>query len=238
MDHRIAPARLAGRALTATMAVAGILAMALVAQPASAQQPKAADKKPAPAAAAPAAAAQQKPQLMYSPWTKICQKSAETKDKKVCAIGIQAQIETGQPILVVQIIDPEGGEKVLRTVMPIPLRVQPGTRLLIDQQELAKAPFVICGAQTGCIAEYKVDDAMVAKLKAGKMLDVQLVNVYNTVVTLPVPLTGFSKAFDGPALDQKAFEAQQRKLQEELQKKAEAARKKLESQTPAAPAKK
>jgi hypothetical protein len=40
----------------------------------------------------------------------------------------------------------------------------------------------------------------------------------------------FAKAYDGPATDPKVFEEQQKKLQDELQKRAEEARKKLEGQ--------
>ena len=54
-----------------------------------------------------------------------------------------------------------------------------------------------------------------------------------TPISLPLPLTDFAKAYDGPPTDPKVFEQQQRKLQEELQKKAEEARKKLEAQQPA-----
>ena len=55
-----------------------------------------------------------------------------------------------------------------------------------------------------------------------------------TPISLPLPLADFAKAYDGPATDPKVFEEQQRKLQEELQKKAEDARKKLEGQQPGA----
>src|SRR5512141_1226389 len=98
MDHRIAPARPLGRALTAAMAVAGLIGLGLLAAPsAQAQTPPAAKpaapaKKPAapakpaeaappavaPAAPAPAAAAADQPQLMYSPWMKICGKGPDT----------------------------------------------------------------------------------------------------------------------------------------------------------------
>ena len=57
-----------------------------------------------------------------------------------------------------------------------------------------------------------------------------------TPISLPMPLTDFAKAYDGPATDPKVVEEQQRKLQEELQKKAEEARKKLEAQQPSGPA--
>ena len=52
-------------------------------------------------------------------------------------------------------------------------------------------------------------------------------------ISLPLPLNDFAKAYDGPPTDPKVFEEQQRKLQAELQKKAEEARKKLEQQQPA-----
>ncbi|MFI4960217.1 MAG: hypothetical protein ACHP82_02040, partial [Hyphomicrobiales bacterium] len=52
----------------------------------------------------------------------------------------------------------------------------------------------------------------------------------------PLPLADFAKAYDGPPTDPKVVEEQQRKLQEELQKRAEDARKKLEAQQPAAAA--
>ena len=80
---------------------------------------------------------------------------------------------------------------------------------------------------------------MVAKMKKGQNIVVQAINMQGTPISLPLPLIDFAKAYDGPATDPKVFEEQQRKLQEELQKKAEEARKKLEgqqSQAPAAPA--
>ncbi len=57
-----------------------------------------------------------------------------------------------------------------------------------------------------------------------------------TPISLPLPLNDFAKAYDGPPTDPKVFEEQQRKLQEELQKQAEEARKKLEAQQPTAQA--
>jgi hypothetical protein len=53
-----------------------------------------------------------------------------------------------------------------------------------------------------------------------------------------VPLADFTKAHEGPPTDPKVFEEQQKKLQEELQRRADEARKRLEAQPPgAAPAK-
>ncbi|MBI1205316.1 MAG: invasion associated locus B family protein [Rhodopseudomonas sp.] len=238
MDHRIAPARFGGRALTAMLAVAGLVAAVLVAQPASAQQPKPAAKKPAAAAPAPAApAAAAPPQLMYSPWMKICGKGPDTGGKQVCVITKDGRLENGMPVAIVQLFDPEGQQKVLRVTVPLGMQLAQGTRMIIDNEQPQQQPYKIC-FPVGCMSDYPVTDDMIAKMKKGQMLTVQAINMQGTPISLPLPLTDFAKAFDGPATDPKVFEAQQRKLQEELQKKAEEARKKLEAQTPAAPAKK
>ena len=79
------------------------------------------------------------------------------------------------------------------------------------------------------MSDYPVTDDMIAKMKKGKMITLQAINMQGTPISLPLPLADFAKAYDGPATDPKVFEEQQRKLQEELQKKAEEARKKLES---------
>jgi hypothetical protein len=63
---------------------------------------------------------------------------------------------------------------------------------------------------------------------------VQAINSNGAPLTLPLPLAGeFAKAYDGPPTDPKVFEENQKKLQEELQKRAEEARKKLEANPPA-----
>ena len=249
MDHRIASARLLGRALAATLA--GILTATLVAAPALAQQqPKAPAQKQAPAAqkqapaaqpAQPAQPAQQQagggdqPQLMYSPWMKVCGKGPDTNNKQVCVITKDGRLENGMPVAIVQLFEPEGGQKVLRVTVPLGMQIAHGTRLLIDQGQPTQSPYSIC-FPVGCMADYQVPDDMIAKMKKGQNIVVQAINMQGTPISLPLPLNDFAKAYDGPPTDPKAFEEQQRKLQEELQKKAEEARKKLEGQQSQAPA--
>jgi hypothetical protein len=55
-------------------------------------------------------------------------------------------------------------------------------------------------------------------------------------VTFYLPLNNFGKAFDGPPIDPKVLEDQQKKLAAELQKRAEEERKRLEGKGGAAPA--
>jgi hypothetical protein len=83
------------------------------------------------------------------------------------------------------------------------------------------------------MSDYEVTPELLANLKKGQNLVVQAISSNNQPVTLPLPLGDFAKAFDGPPTDPKVFEETQRKLQEELQKRAEEARKKLEANAPA-----
>jgi invasion protein IalB len=252
MHHRIARARPLGRALTATVAAASLLgAAALFAVPAAlaqAQQPpKPATPKPAtpkqpPAAAQPQQppAAQQQagadqPQLMYSPWMKVCGKGPDTNNKQVCVITKDGRLENGMPVAVVQLFEPEGEQKVLRVTVPLGMQLQHGTRMLIDQEPPQQQPYRIC-FPIGCMADYPVTDDVIAKMKKGQNIVIQAINMQGTPISLPLPLNDFAKAYEGPATDPKVFEEQQRKLQEELQKKADEARKKLEGQQPSAQA--
>jgi invasion protein IalB len=243
MDYRNAPARPLGRALTASFAAGLLAAVALVAAPALAQQPKttkpAAQKAqpakpaaPAPAAAAPQAAAAP-PQLMYSPWLKVCGKGPETNNKQVCVLTKDGRLENGMPVAIVQLFEPEGEPKVLRVTVPLGMQLQHGTRMIIDQGQPAQEPYKIC-FPVGCMSDYPVTDDMIAKMKKGQTITLQAINMQGTPISLPLPLNDFAKAYDGPPTDPKVVEEQQRKLQEELQKRAEEARKKLEAQQPAA----
>jgi invasion protein IalB len=247
MNHWIASARPLGRALTAGMAVAGLIAAALfVAQPALAQAPP---KKPVPAKPAQPAPQQpaQQPQaeqpanaevppIMYpQPWTKVCGKGPETNNKQVCVTSKEGRLENGMPVVMAQLFEPEGEQKILRVVVPIGMQLPPGTRIIIDQNQPAQAPYRIC-FPAGCMSDYPATDDMIAKMKKAQTLTVQAVNTTGSPISLPLPLGDFGKAYDGPPTDPKVVEEQYKKLQEGVQKKAEEARKKLEAQQPAAPA--
>src|SRR5262249_60618441 len=82
----------------------------------------------------------------------------------------------------------------------------------------------------GCMADYDASGDLIAKLKKGQGLVVQAINSTGQPISLVLPLADFAKAYDGPPTDPKVFEEQQKKLQEELQRRADEARKKLESQ--------
>jgi invasion protein IalB len=254
MDHRIvsAPARPAARAFA--VATAATLLTALIGTAALAQTPPAPPAPPAPKAppkatqkaappaqqkAAPAqpAAPQgqqaqggEQPQLIFSPWTKFCLKGQEANAKQVCFTGKDGRVESGMPVVAAVLIEPDGDpKKVLRVTLPLGMSIQPGTRVIVDNGQPMTGPYVIC-FNNGCMADYEASGELIQKLKKGQGLVVQGINGAGQPISLVVPLVDFAKAHDGPPTDPKEFENQQKKLQDELEKRAKEAQKRLEQQ--------
>jgi invasion protein IalB len=253
-----APALPVSRTLAAIAKFISVFAAAVVltAGAAFAQQPAAPAAKPAapaakkptpakpaaPAPAAPAPEAQQAPaqgqaeqqqvQLIYSPWTKFCLKGQnnEPNAKQVCFTGKDARIESGMPVVAAVLIEPEGEpKKLLRVTLPLGMQLVHGTRVIVDQNQPMTAPYVICFTN-GCMADYDASGDLIGKMKKGQGLVIQAINSTGQPISLVLPLADFGKAYDGPPTDPKVFEEQQKKLQDELQRRADEARKKLESQ--------
>ncbi len=245
MEHRtlVAPARPVACAFVLALATTMLVAPSVLAQspPPAPKGPAApaAPKAKAPAAqpkAAPAAPAEQQqaapaePQLIFSPWTKFCLKGQEAGAKQVCFTGKDGRVESGMPVVAAVLIEPDGeSKKILRVTLPLGMSIQPGTRVIVDQGQPMTGSYVIC-FQNGCMADYEASGELVGKLKKGQGLVVQGINGSGQPISLVMPLNDFAKAYDGPPTDPQVFEAQQKKLQDELQKRAEDARRRLEGQ--------
>jgi len=263
MTHRIAPSLrgslAAGISITA-LVLGGVVALAQ--QPPPAAPPKPAAPKPAapaaapkaagpaaqkPAAAQPAPAAQATPPqadvppLVYSPWTKFCstpgQNGQDASAPKVCFTGRDARTETGVPVVAAALIEPDGiPKKIFRVTVPSPVQLQYGTRIIVDSNEPSTSQFFTCFAN-GCMSDYEGTPELIAKLKKGQTLSVQAINLGGTQISFPVPLGDFAKVNEGAPMDPKELEAREKKMQEDLQKKGEEMRKKLEQQGQAPAAK-
>jgi invasion protein IalB len=219
--------------------------------PAAAPKPPAAAPKPPAAQAAPpqqqaAAPPQaQMPNFVYTPWVKVCAappaQNGQPAQKQVCFTSKDARTDQGVPIVAAQLVEMEGeATKILRITLPFGVAVQQGMRLIVDQDQPLPGMFVTCmpvAPNLGCVTQYEATPDLVNKLKKGQMLTVQAINLQNQVISFPLALNDFAKANEGPPTDPKAYEEQQKKMQDDLQKKADELRKKLEQQqgTPAAP---
>jgi len=215
--------------------------------PAAAKPPSAATAAKPPAAAPTSQAALpaqgQQLQLLYSPWTKFCATGQEANAKQVCLTGKDGRVETGQPVVAAVLIQPEGGPNVLRVTLPLTVQLQRGTRVMVDQTKLAtmtsdtqSTPYTICFIN-GCMADYDATPDVVKQLKKGQSLWVQGFSISGEFINLPIPLEEFGKTLDGPPTDPKVVEEQQKKMQDQLQKRAEAVKKQLESQQASQPGK-
>ena len=64
-------------------------------------------------------------------------------------------------------------------------------------------------------------------MKKGTTLSISVQNQGAREVSFSIPLTDFAKGFDGPAIDPKVLEDQQKQLQDELAKRQEELRQRL-----------
>jgi invasion protein IalB len=208
----------------------------VLAQTAPAQAPKPAAPKPAAPAQGQAAQPQQpagptvvqvKAEPSQPEWTKVCGKDQNT-NTEICYTTRDFVSDQGQPVLAMAVYDVKGqqAQKVVRFVMPLGLLLQPGLRFAVDQGQPTAGRYVMC-LPNGCFAEAPVKDDFIAALKKGANLNVSVQNQMGRELTFAVPAAGFGKAFDGPPIDPKVLQEQQKKLQEELQKKSEEMRQKM-----------
>jgi invasion protein IalB len=216
--------------------LAALAAAALtVSTVASAQQPT------APAAGAPVQAqeppAGQQVQLIYTPWTKYCLKGPD--GRQTCFVGKDGRTESDKVLIAAVIIAPEGRPKnILRITLPLGMQLIQGTRVIVDNSPPAQGPYVMCFAN-GCMSDYEVTPELIANMKKGQNLVIQAINANGMQVALPLPLQetagGFAKAYDDQPPDSKVIEDNYKKLQEELQRRADLAHPKpQETQPPAA----
>ena len=169
---------------------------------------------------------QQPVQLIFSPWTKYCAeglsgKSSDIKPKQVCFTASDGHLTSGQKLVIALLIEPEGGDtKLLRVTLPLGVALVPGARIVIDEKEAMTAPFVVCLPKNGCMADYKADADLIAKLKKGRSLAIQAFDK-GRPISFTLPLTDFAKAFDGPARDPTGLNEQRESLPNELQDHSE-----------------
>ena len=100
------------------------------------------------------------PQLIFSPWVKLCNKDADPKAKRICVTVKDGRVESGLLVVSVAIIEMDGEQKkLLRMSLPYGVALQHGTRLIVDQGAPATSPFVTCLPPVvppgGCIADYE-----------------------------------------------------------------------------------
>jgi invasion protein IalB len=204
---------------TSVLSIVATVALALTVGPHVFAQPPSTNPPAPPAQAAPRPNAGQpqqaapgetvqngQVQLIFSPWARYCAKglteqSSEIRAKEVCFTAADGHLTSGQKLVIALLIEPEGGDtKLLRVTLPLGVALIPGARIVIDEKEAMTAPYVVCLSKNGCMADYKADADLIEKLKKGRSLAIQAFEK-GRPISFTLPLTGFAKAYNGPASD-------------------------------------
>ncbi|ODA68635.1 Invasion associated locus B (IalB) protein [Methyloligella halotolerans] len=198
------------RGLPLLVALAGTVAM--FAPPASAQE------APAPNAAAP----QQGAAPAQDAWVKLCEKNAQTQDKEICLTHHERlDGNTGMVLVAAAIRKVEGEDTetfLVRLPTAIALAIPAGVQIRIDEGEPLRLPYTLCYA-TSCQAEMELKPELLKELRGGKQLVVAAVNLQRKAIGFPVPLEGFSKAYDGEPVDKAKYQEARRRLMEMIRKR-------------------
>ncbi|MBA4790167.1 MAG: invasion associated locus B family protein [Rhizobiales bacterium] len=217
--------------LAAVVVALGFAGGAL-AQTAPATPAKPAPAKPAQAAPAQAAPAQAQQQAqgaapasvavpgISTPWTKVCGND-QAAGKQICMTTQDFTAETGQPLASAGIreVKDDPTKKFIVSV-PIGMLVQPGTRVILDQQPPLALKYEIC-FPNGCFASMDVNADFVNKLKKTQTITIQALQMGGRTLNFQLPGKDFAKAYDGPPSDPNAVAAERQKMAEELQKLAQ-----------------
>lgn len=177
-------------------------------------------------AAVPSASAQQ--QQIPQGWFKACTKQ---EDVDICNVQNITTAGNGQLITGVSLIDLRGkvNRKVFQVTVPTGRLVPPGIGLQIDGGKTQKLDYVICFPDR-CVAEVPLTDQLVTSFKKGQQITLTSVNFQNQPNPIKIALSGFSEAFDGPAMKQSDIEDRQKKLQDFVAKNNEDFAKKLKEE--------
>jgi len=207
----------------------------------AAEEAPATDNAQTPPVASPQQQAQQKAaeppkQLVGNTtgWVRVCQKTKDNT-KEGCSIKEDVLAENGAFLASVAIQEVTGEQhRQLIITTPLGMALQAGMLVRIDNEKVVPAKFGTC-LVNGCFAGLDISMDMINNMKKGKNIFVTVKNIQGAALDLTVPLTTLAKAYDGPARDMQALQESQKKLQEELVKRAEKAREELLKQQGGAP---
>ena len=161
-----------------------------------------------------------------TPWIKICSTDPQSK-KTICLVTQELRTDNGQFLASVAFREISGDKnRTMLIAVPPGMLLQPGLRVAVDKNKPDVAKYTIC-FPNACYADMPAPDAAIAAIKKGTQLTLTVINQQAKPTAFNVSLKGFAKVYDGPAIEPAELQRQQQKLQEELQKKAEAARQKL-----------
>ncbi|QIB35838.1 invasion associated locus B family protein [Ancylobacter pratisalsi] len=216
------------RSLLARNLAGAVLALSLVggAATAQAQQAKPAAKPAAPAAK-PAEAAggqqttnQQIPAVTI-PWVKRCVQEPSI-NKEVCNLEQTVITDTGQFLVRFGIFEvKDDPKKAFIVSFPTGLLLRNGFRVALANEQPILGTFIMCDNQV-CRGDLQIDQGFIDRMKKAPGLTLQVANAVGRVISYPIGLGDFAKVYDGPQTDPKVFDAELKKIQDQVKARQDA----------------
>ena len=221
-----------GHALVA-LSAAALFALGLVATPTMAQNKAAAAK------------GKDGKAEHQSAWVKLCETAKFKKDdagkevdeKKICLTHHERlDGNTGMVLVSAAIRDVEGqAKKSLMVMVPLGMAIPPGVRAAvytpeqwakaaknekIDEKQLkpVNLKYSLCHP-AGCTAEMEADAGLIDQMKKGGGIMILAMNAAAKPVGFPVPLDGFTAAFDGPPVDNEKYAQARAQLMKQIRER-------------------
>lgn len=159
-------------------------------------------------------------------WAKVCSKAG---NNDICVVQFTIVTPTNQLVTGVNLLTSKGqtNRSIFQVAVPSGRFIPQGVKVQIDNGAENTLPYSIC-LPDRCTAEIPLDDRLVQALKNGGELTLTSTNFRAQANPVKVTLTGFTAAYDGPPLKANEVDARNKEIADELKKKAEAARQKLQ----------
>lgn len=132
-------------------------------------------------------------------WIKVCGVD-QRANQSVCNIRARELQVEGVTVAALQIIESEGGERQMVTILPTRLQIPEGVRGQVDDGAPVTGQFRICYPQN-CFVEFEANDALIDSMKAGGEFTVTALNEAGRAVPFAFSLSGFTSAYDGEGYD-------------------------------------
>ena len=142
------------------------------------------------------AAAQGVVKSVHGEWQIRCDTPPGAQSEQCVLLqSVQAEDRPNVGLTVIVLRTADQKSRLLRVLAPLGVLLPAGLGLKIDEQDVGRAGFVRC-LPNGCVAEVVMDDALITRLKAGKLATFIIFQTPEEGIGVPLSLNGFGPGFD------------------------------------------
>ncbi|MEP9353714.1 invasion associated locus B family protein [Xanthobacter sp. KR7-65] len=142
------------------------------------------------------AAAQGVVKSVHGEWQIRCDTPPGAQSEQCVLLqSVQAEDRPNVGLTVIVLKTADQKSRLLRVLAPLGVLLPAGLGLKIDEQDVGRAGFVRC-LPNGCVAEVVMDDALIARLKGGKLATFIIFQTPEEGIGVPLSLNGFGPGFD------------------------------------------